>query len=172
MLYLHLTDAALRGEAGHGVGRCENTRTPVTVDTIREWCGSPATHLVVKPVIDLVDHVHVEAYEVPDRTREAVALRDHTCVFPWCTRPARRCDCDHVEPWRDDGTGGQTCACNLAPLCRSHHRLKTHSSWTYTPLEPGSYLWTSPHGYQYLRDHHGTLDVSPDVVARRQRPRP
>jgi hypothetical protein len=29
-------------------------------------------------------------------------------------------------------------------------------------LEPGSYLWSSPHGYQFLRDHHGTLDVSPD----------
>ena len=23
-------------------------------------------------------------------------------------------------------------------------------------------MWTSPHGYQYLRDHHGTLDVSRD----------
>ena len=27
-------------------------------------------------------------------------------------------------------------------------------------LEPGSYLWTSPHRYQYLRDHTGTLDVT------------
>ncbi len=29
-------------------------------------------------------------------------------------------------------------------------------------LEAGSYLWTSPHGYQFLRDNHGTLDVSSD----------
>ena len=29
-------------------------------------------------------------------------------------------------------------------------------------LEPGSFLWSSPHGYQFLRDHHGTLDVSRD----------
>ena len=29
-------------------------------------------------------------------------------------------------------------------------------------LEPGTYLWTSPHGYHYLRDHQGTLDVSRD----------
>ena len=34
-------------------------------------------------------------------------------------------------------------------------------------LEPGSFLWSSPHGYQFLRDHHGTLDVSRD----RRRPR-
>jgi hypothetical protein len=84
-------------------------------------------------------------------------------VFPWCTRPARACDCDHIQPWRDDGTGGDTCTCQLAPLCRTHHRLKTHGSWTYTTLEPGTYLWTSPHGYQYLRDHTGTLDVSRDT---------
>jgi hypothetical protein len=30
-------------------------------------------------------------------------------------------------------------------------------------LEPGSFLWSSPHGYQFLRDHHGTLDVSSDT---------
>ena len=29
------------------------------------------------------------------------------------------------------------------PLCRRHHRLKTHhSGWGYTVLEPGSYLWS------------------------------
>jgi hypothetical protein len=48
------------------------------------------------------------------------------------------------------------------PVCRRHHRLKTHSPWTYTVLEPGSFLWTSPHGYQFLRDHEGTLDVTGD----------
>ncbi len=68
-------------------------------------------------------------------------------------------DCDHIESY---DTGGPTCSCNIAPLCRRHHRLKTHSAWTYTPLERGTYLWTSPHGYQYLRNHHGTLDVSRD----------
>jgi hypothetical protein len=181
VLHLHLSHAALAGS--DPVGRVENTRTPVTAEQIRAWCGRPGTTLVVKPVIDLADHVHVEAYEVPDRIAERIALRDHTCVFPWCTRPARAlapdahpCDCDHVIPYQPDdthGSGGtdgrahQTCPCRLAPLCRRHHRLKTHSAWTYTILEPGSYLWSSPHGYHYLRDHHGTLDVSPD----RARPR-
>ena len=163
VLHLHLTDTALHGGLTGGlrgaetVGRCENTRTPVTADTIRDWCGHPETHLVVKPVIDLADHVHVNACEVPDRIAERVGLRDHTCVFPWCTRPARaltpdahRCDCDHVVPYRRERTGDtgrrphQTCTCQLAPLCRRHHRLKTHSAWTYTVLEPGTYLWSSP----------------------------
>ena len=35
---------------------------------------------------------------------------------------------------------------------KDHHRLKTHGGWAYTMLEPGSYLWRSPHGYTYLRE--------------------
>ena len=119
----------------------------------------PDTEVIVKPVIDLNEHIHVEGYEVPDRLREQVTLRDHTCVFPWCTRSARKMDADHVIPYAE---GGTTSSDNIAPLCRRHHRLKTHSAWTYTMLEPGSFLWSSPHGYQFLRDHHGTLDVSRD----------
>ena len=34
-------------------------------------------------------------------------------------------------------------------------------------LEPGTYLWRSPLGYQYLRDHTGTLDVTPTTNRRR-----
>ncbi len=174
VLHVHLSQAAIEGT--EQVGRVENTRSPVTADQIREWCGHPDAVVTVKPVIDLDDHVAVDAYEIPDRIKEAVALRDHACVFPWCTRPARTlqpdghpCDCDHIEPWRDDGGGRQTCSCSLAPLCRTHHRLKTHSAWRYTTLDPGTYLWSSPHGYQYLRDHHGTLDVSPPTGPRRRR---
>jgi hypothetical protein len=40
--------------------------------------------------------------------------------------------------------------------------LKTHSPWTYLVLDPGRYLWTSPHGYQFLRDPTGTQDISTD----------
>ena len=163
-LFVHLHQSALEGAGG--IGRVENTRTLVTADQIRTWCGHPDAKVTVKPVIDLADHVHVDAYEVPDRIAEPVALRDMSCVFPWCTRPARRlrpdqhgCDCDHVIP---HARGGATCTCQLAPLCRRHHRLKTHGGWTYTILEPGSYLWSSPHRYQYLRDHTGTLDVTGD----------
>ncbi|HEU5454712.1 MAG TPA: HNH endonuclease signature motif containing protein, partial [Nocardioides sp.] len=169
-LFLHLHQSALEGAGG--VGRVENTRSPVTVEQIRTWCGHPEAQVTVKPVIDLADHVHVGAYEVPDRIAEQVALRDVTCVFPWCSRPARRlspdqhaCDSDHVVP---HGREGPTCTCNLAPLCRRHHRLKTHGGWTYTTLEPGTYLWSSPHRYQYLRNHEGTLDVT----AERRSPAP
>jgi hypothetical protein len=161
VLYVHLSDAALRGG---GLGRVENTHSPVSSEQVREWCGTPGTQVTLKPVIDLNDHVHVEAYEVPDRLEEQARLVDHTCVFPWCTRPARAtapdqhsADCDHI---RAHGRGGPTCSCNIAPLCRRHHRLKTHTAWRYAQVERGTYLWTSPHGYQYLRNHHGTLDLN------------
>jgi hypothetical protein len=172
VLYLHLTDAATTG--GATVGRVENTATPVLAETIRTWCGHPEAKITVKPVIDVAEHVHHGAYEIDGRISEPVALRDHTCVFPWCTKPARKlkpgehaADCDHNHPYAQ---GGATCTCQIAALCRKHHRLKTHGRWRYLILTPGSYLWTSPHGYHYLRDHTGTTDVSHDRHRRRHPP--
>ena len=110
-------------------------------------------------MVDLTEHIHVSQYEVPDRLAAQVEERDLTCVFPWCTRPAPGCDKDHVVPF---AAGGPTASDNIAALCRRHHRLKTHSPWGYTVIEPGTYLWTSPHGLQFLRDHTGTQDVSRD----------
>ena len=179
VLHVHLSEAAVRGTGSHDggggeLGRVENTRSPVTPETIRDWVGRPDLKVVVQPVVDLAEHVSVEAYEVPDRVAEPAVLRDVSCVFPWCTRPARPlrpdkppCDREHVVP---HNKGGPTCSCQIAPLCRRHHRLKTHGGWRYHILEPGSYIWTSPHRYQYLRDHTGTLDISHDK--HRCRPQP
>jgi hypothetical protein len=167
VLYVHLAEAALRGQ--DPVARLERGQALVTVEHVRSWCGNPDTEVVVKPVVDLDTCAEADSDDVPDRIAERVALRDRTCVFPWCTRPARHCrpddlhehvcDCDHVVP---RGRAGPTCTCNLAPLCRRHHRLKTHAPWRYLMVDPGTYLWTSPHGYQFLRDQSGTLDMSAD----------
>jgi hypothetical protein len=172
VLYVHLSEAALHGL--DPVARLERGNNLLAVEQVRSWCGSHSTaQVVIKPVMDLDQCVEADSDQVPDRIAEHVALRDRTCVFPWCTRPARRChpdqpedhpcDCDHVHP---RGQGGPTCSCNIAPLCRRHHRLKTHSPWSYLVLDPGTYLWTSPHGYQFLRDPDGTLDLT------LERPRP
>lgn len=164
VLYLHLNEAAVRG-AGASTGRVENTGAPVSADQVATWCGRDDTDLVVTPVRDLASHVQGDAYERSTRAAELVALRDATCVFPWCTRPARAltpddhgADCDHIQPWAG---GGATCTCNLAPLCRSHHRAKTHGRggrppWRYRALRPGLYLWTSPRGRGFVRDATGT----------------
>jgi len=165
VLFVHLSEAAVFDDGVEAeIARVENTGAVITADTIRDWCGRPGTQVVVKPVIDLNDRVDTRAYEVPDRIAERVALRDLTCSFPFCQRPARRCDVDHVVPH----PRGPTATDNLAALCRRHHRLKTLGGWTYTMLAPGEYLWRSPHGFQFLRDHTGTLDVSRDVTRDRR----
>ena len=133
----------------------------VTADTIRGWCGNDTATITVKPILDLAGHQRVDQYEVPDRLKTHIQQRDGGCVFPWCTRPASLADCDHIRAHAD---GGVTCTCNLAPLCRQHHRLKTHghagTHWSYTMLDPGTYLWSSPHRMQFLRDKTGTRDVT------------
>ncbi|WP_418064180.1 DUF222 domain-containing protein [Pimelobacter simplex] len=155
VLNVHITDTTLL-EAGAGanpVGRWD--QTPISAEQIREWLAQPggATSITVRPVIDLADHVPVTAYEIPDRHRQQVELRDHTCRFPYCTRPATRCDLDHARP---HGQGGPTCPCNLVPLCRRHHRAKTHSQWRYQVTTIGTYLWRSPAGFHFEVSHRGT----------------
>lgn len=130
LLHLHLSEAAVTGWVEEG-------RNPVTADTIRDWCGRPGVQVVVKPVIDLNTDIAVDGYEIPDRIRDHVTLRDRTCVFPYCTRPARTADIDHIESYDPHGPPGQTATDKVAPKCRTHHRLKTHDhrghGWTYTP---------------------------------------
>lgn len=152
-VYVHLDDSGLARVEGQGL---------LTVDQIKTWCGSAT--VIIKPVIDLNTSISTSAYQVPDRIREHVVLRDRSCVFAYCTCTARRADLDHIEPYEPDGALDQTNTDNLAALCRSHHRAKTLGGWTYTTIAPGIFLWRSPHGYQYLRDRHGTEDVTPRSV--------
>ena len=94
----------------------------------------------------------VDQHDPPDAMRETVVLRDAHCVFPGCHRDSRICDLDHITeylPMEDGGPPGQTWPGNLAPLCRSHHRVKTHTAWRYKRLDDGSYVWTAPTGHQH-----------------------
>jgi hypothetical protein len=163
VLNVHVSDDAITDEDGTHLARVENTRSFVSVDQVRTWCGAPGTTITVRPVLDLNEHLSGTAYETPDRLVEQSALVDETCVFPWCTRPARRTDCDPVVPHAE---GGSTCSCNIARLCRRHHRLKTHRQ-----ALRGARAWQlpvdQPHGLQFLRDRDGTLDVTSTDTRRR-----
>ena len=131
----------------------------MTAEQVRTWCANPDAQITVQPVLDLAEHIHVNSYQASARLKLQTQLRDGTCVFAYCFRPAEDCDCEHRVP--HDQTTGPTCSCNQAPCCRRHHRAKTTGGWTYITVEPGVYLWRSPLGYQFLRDHTGTLDVTP-----------
>jgi hypothetical protein len=91
-----------------------------------------------------------------------VYLRNPCCPFPWCVNLSRSKDIDHIDAYQHPDDGGparQTATDRLAPLCRRHHRLKTHAGWSYSMPEPGLYLWRSPHGRRYLVDHTGTTNL-------------
>jgi hypothetical protein len=183
VLHVHVTDRALLGHdpladvtAQPSRGRGGRPRTQLA-DLVAQWASRPSTSLTVKPVIDLTEH-HESRSESPTVTaQDRAALRRPTCTFPFCDQPASACDTDHCVAVADDGP---TCDCNLTPLCRHHHRLKTHAGWSYTPVgavtgggggdvrgsppgHPGpatSWLWRSPHGMQFLVDDLGTRDVT------------
>ncbi len=127
----------------------------ITTDLLATWLAHHDLSQVsfrVRPVLDLADDSSVDAHDPPGRMREQVLLLHATCIFPGCRRDSRTCDLDHIEPYLPldhGGPPGQTRPENLAPLCRRHHRIKTHTAWTYKQVTPGTYTWTSPSGHQY-----------------------
>jgi hypothetical protein len=168
-LFLHLDLATLADLAVHGVVGpvYDETRGVATTDLIcqwlTDWLGPDAT-ITAKPYLDLNHPDTIAPVDGHDPTPEMVAfvrLRDPSCVFPGCKKQSRHCDLDHIDPYLqpdDGGPPGQTHPDNLAPLCRHHHRVKTHGSWSYRRLPDAGYRWTTPTGR--------TLDVPPG------RPRP
>jgi hypothetical protein len=87
------------------------------------------------------------AYRPGRALRHLVQIRYRTCGHPGCRRPAEDCDLDHTIPYED---GGRTCECNLAPFCRRHHQTKQAPGWRVTHPEPGTLVWTAPHGRSYI----------------------
>ena len=167
VLHVHLS-AAVTGEGEIRFDRLatlEAGQQQVLLDQVKTWCATSHTAVTIRPVLDLTAQLPHPGYTPSTVLRELVIERDRTCVFPWCSRPARSCQLDHITPYdpdHPDGPAAQTTAGNLAALCTFHHRLKTHGGWTYQMTAPGEFLWSSPHGFTYLRDHTGT----------RQQPRP
>ena len=93
------------------------------------------------------DHAQAETGYRPSRKlQHLVRARSARCTAPGCRRPAARCDLDHTTAWDQ---GGITCECNLAPLCRHHHRCKQAEGWHLDQPEPGILKWRTPSGRTY-----------------------
>jgi hypothetical protein len=107
--------------------------------------------------------LRVSKHDPPPRLADLVRAGEPTCCFPGCRIRARDCDLDHRIPYNPDDPegdrGGVTCSCNLQPLCRGHHRLKTAGligvrtvSESEEPgVVPGSLEFTSATGLRYRR---------------------
>lgn len=75
----------------------------------------------------VLDYTHLGRFP-KDAQKIAIRLRDKTCKTPGCIKPARECDIDHHDAYPEGKTTGK----NLGPLCRRHHRMKTHGYLTWT----------------------------------------
>ncbi len=124
----------------------ENTRSFITPEQLRDWCAQAGTKVTIRPVIDLNDDLSTDGYVPTEEIKEQIRLRYRECVFPYCHRLARSCDLDHVIEF----PAGPTASWNLAPLCRGHHRLKTHTAWTYTWIPGIGFVWTDPSGGRHI----------------------
>jgi hypothetical protein len=136
-------------QPGHGPGAPETGQSPPGLtlhDRTRELMrrfGITVTPLAA----GTCDHRNEEpGYEPSRRLRHLVEARTATCSFPGCRRQASRCDHDHTIPYE---AGGRTCECNLAPLCRRHHRCKQAQGWTLEQPSPGVLIWITPAGRRY-----------------------
>ena len=166
-LYLHLTPEHLARDLHGSRGAVSVERLgAATTRLLTDWLTrttATGAKFTIRPVLDLSSEWAVDPHDPPEPMREQVLLREAHCVFPGCRRDSRSCDLDHItahHPIEDGGPPGQTHPGNLAPLCRTHHRVKTHSARRYKRHDHGTYTWTSPTGHQH------TVTPTPRLPAR------
>jgi Domain of unknown function (DUF222) len=88
-------------------------------------------------------------YRPSAKLAEFVRIRDLTCRFPGCDRPAEYADVDHTLPWPD----GTTHPSDLKCFCRKHHNLKTfwigNDGWADQQRPDGTVIVATPAGKIY-----------------------
>ena len=88
---------------------------------------------------------------IPGHIRRAVLLRDRTCAWPRCGRPAIYCDVHHLRHKED---GGETSLANCVLACQFHHDVCIHRRGWQLILHPdGTTEARSPDGKQVLFSH-------------------
>ena len=129
--------------------------TPSTADEIRDLLadaavGSSTIRRLVTDSTGCILDAGRRHYLASDLQKRVIRLRDQHCRFPGCTRPAERCEIDHAKPY---DAGGHTDTCNLGPLCKHHHEMKTAGYWHITTsARNGSCTWRSPLGRIYQHE--------------------
>ncbi len=127
------------GPDGRAIGHGSGVRR--RVEAGEQWTFTLSTGPITRT---RCDHRNEEpGYRPSPRLRHLIEIRSSRCTFPGCRRSAHRCDHDHTVRYDD---GGRTCECNLAPLCRFHHRLKHSQSWALEQPNPGVMAWITPAG--------------------------
>jgi hypothetical protein len=132
----------------------------IDADQVRDLASEATLRLLTEPAVSPAEALRYQPSAALERW---IRMRDLTCRFPGCDRPASACDIDHTIPFNhvDPTRGGRTVAWNLKCMCRQHHRLKTfHDGWHDIQLPDGTIVWTSPTGQTY-RTKPGGVDLFP-----------
>jgi hypothetical protein len=155
------------GPDGDGIARIED-HGPLTEAWVREHLG-PHARFTITPVHDIEGQAPVDAYEIPDRHRQAVHLMMPADTFPFSTSLSRSQQIDHTIAYQHGAAAkgtGQSRVGNYGKLTILHHRIKTFAGWTVHQPFPGIYLWRDPFGALYLVDHTGTRRLDPPDTKR------
>ncbi|QIK65644.1 hypothetical protein G7072_04200 [Nocardioides sp. HDW12B] len=168
VLHVHASTESVT--TGAGVVRVEEIG-PMVGEQARSWLtgehggtspGVGRMRIRVQPVLDPDRVAPVDRYEVPATMRQAVEELQPYSPFPYATTASRRCDQDHVVPYRPQGPAGQTRVESLQPLGRRHHRVKTFGSWQVVGAERGAYWWRTPTGHWFHVGPAGTRPIGRD----------
>jgi hypothetical protein len=122
---------------------------PVIADVARKLAKDPDNKLrviIYDEATGEPTHIVTTTRNPTAHQRRSVQARDRRCIFPGCRMPSRQCDIDHTKAV---AAGGETCECNLAPLCRHDHCIKHQHGWTYQRLPDGRWQWTTRLGHTY-----------------------
>jgi hypothetical protein len=134
------------GDSGQAIGHgCAHRTRPARADPGQQW----AFTIKLQPLATTgCGHQRQSPnYRPPPSLRHLIQIRNQRCTYPGCRMPAARCDDEHTIPF---GHGGRTCECNLAPICRHHHRVKQLQRWRLEQPEPGVLAWVTPSGWKYV----------------------
>jgi hypothetical protein len=134
------------GANGRAVGHSCAAGGPVSGEPLIKWAAGLRSKLKILETGGCSHARRSAGYRPPRSLRHLIVVRQRRCCFPGCRYPAVRCDLDHTVPF---DKGGRTCECNLAPLCRHHHRCKQAEGWRLEQPGPGRMIWRTPSGRDY-----------------------
>jgi hypothetical protein len=134
------------GPDGRAAGHACASKGPAAGEPVLRWAAGLRARLRLLETWECSHATESPAYRPPAALRHLVCVRQRTCCYPGCRRSAVRCDLDHTVAF---DKGGRTCNCNLAPLCRRHHRAKQAPGWHLEQPLPGQMTWRMPSGRSY-----------------------
>jgi hypothetical protein len=96
----------------------------IDADQIRELAKDAALRLLSEPTVSPAQALRYQPTAALERW---IRMRDLTCRFPGCDRPASACDIDHTIAFNhvDPTRGGRTVPWNLKCMCRQQQLRNT-----------------------------------------------